>query len=75
MSGTRSDVGPWKLSAIPEGRRKVLFAAGGLIGAVLASPYRAWPQAAVTTRSAPWLASVLVPLAVAINWWAPEMNR
>lgn len=129
MSNTEIEAAPLSAPQEIEGRKKTLFAAGGVIGAILAStcciaplvlltlgisgawigtltalePYKpifatvalvfiglgfrqvyfkakpacvegsycARPESSLITKTALWLATVLVVLALTINWWAP----
>lgn len=129
MAETRIDIEGAAVPTADEDRRKGWFAAGGIVGAVLASsccivplvlvtlgvsgawvgnltalePYKPWfagatlvflglgfrkvyfrpkracedgsycarPESALITKSALWIATVLVILAMTIEWWAP----
>lgn len=129
MSNTNIEAAPLSAAQKIEDRRKTWFAAGGVIGAILAStcciaplvlltlgisgawignltalePYKPYfavvalafiglgfrqvylktkpacvegsycarPESSVITKTALWLATVLVVLALTINWWAP----
>ncbi len=129
MSNTNIEAAPLSAPQKIEDRRKTWFAAGGVIGAILAStcciaplvlltlgisgawignltalePYKPYfavvalvfigfgfrqvyfkpkpacaegsycarPESSVITKTALWLATVLVVLALTINWWAP----
>lgn len=129
MSNTNIEAAPLSAPQKIEDRRKTWFAAGGVIGAILAStcciaplvlltlgisgawisnltalePYKPYfaavalvfiglgfrqvyfktkpacvagsycarPESSVITKTALWLATVLVALALTINWWAP----
>ena len=129
MSSTKTETSSLEISEETFARRKSWFAAGGIVGAVLASscciaplilvtlgisgawvgnltvlaPYKPYfaaatlvfvglgfwqvyfgrkaecvegsycarPQSSVITKSALWIATVLVLLALTIDWWAP----
>jgi len=129
MSNTNIEAAPLSAPQKIKDRRKTWFAAGGVIGAILASaccivplvlvtlgisgawignltalePYKPYvaavtlsliglgfwhvyfrqkpacvegsycarPQSAIITKSALWIATALVLLALTINWWAP----
>jgi mercuric ion transport protein len=129
MSNSRTETRELDLSETPTERRKGWFAAGGVIGAILASscciaplvlltlgvsgawignltalePYKPYfagvaivfiglgfrqvyfkakpacadgsycarPESSLLTKTALWLATVLVVLALTISWWAP----
>ncbi|MFZ5610114.1 MAG: mercuric transporter MerT family protein [Pseudomonadota bacterium] len=129
MSTTEAEARPLQVESDAEDRKRKLFAAGGVIGAILAStccvvpllfvmlgisgawignltalePYKPYfagvalvfiglgfrqvyfkskpacvegsycakPQSAVITKTALWLSTVIVLLALTIGWWAP----
>lgn len=129
MSTTEAETRPLQIAGDTDDRKRKLFAAGGVIGAILAStccvvpllfvtlgisgawigsltalePYKPYfagvalvfiglgfrqvyfkakpacvegsycakPQSTVIAKSALWLSTVIVLLALTINWWAP----